>query len=397
MIVVDPGVPAVLAGEAALLFRDRHGVGPDVVARAPGRVNLVGDHTDYNGGPCLPVALPHATYAAVRTRDDGQVRLASTGGDGVFAAPLEETGPGRVSGWAAYAAGVLWALREAGQDVPGCDVQVVSTVPAGGGLSSSAALECAVAVAVTAPAGARAGSAPDRATRDRIVAACVRAEVEVAGAPTGGMDQTVAMHARAGTALLLDFGTGERRHVPCRPVAAGLELLVVDSGVRHALADGAYGERRAACERAAHLLGVPHLAAASSADLDRLDDPVLRRRARHVLSEGDRVRAAATALAGGDWAGLGTVMTASHASLRDDFEVSCPELDAIVSAALDAGALGARMTGGGFGGSAVVLCRAGDEARLAAVVDDALGTLGTGPASYLRLGEGGGAAAVCGP
>jgi galactokinase len=256
-----------------------------------------------------------------------------------------------VSGWASYVAGVLWALREAGHDVPGVDVFIDSTVPLGAGLSSSAALECSVAVAVTDLLGL------DRTPQLRrdLVAACMRAETEVAGAPTGGMDQTVSMLAEVGAALLIDFEDHSTRPVPLALGEAGLALLVTDTRVSHALVDGGYASRRQDCEAAAGLLGVPSLRHAELAAVEALDDERVRRRARHVVTEIERVREAVAAIEAGDWQELGRQFLASHVSMREDFEISCPELDTVVQTAVEAGAVGARMTGGGFGGSAISL------------------------------------------
>ncbi|HEX2893245.1 MAG TPA: galactokinase family protein [Marmoricola sp.] len=325
-----------------------------VIASAPGRVNLIGEHLDYNGGRCLPIALPCRTTVVAAPSTAGQLTI-SSGGVSWAGLPGE-----RAEGWAAYVAGVLWAL-----DLEvALDLSVTSDVPIGAGLSSSAALECATAVAVDALLGLG-------RSRDEIAAACVRAETEYVGAPTGGLDQTTAMFAERDQALLLDFSDGSRSLVRFDPGAVGLSLLVVDTGVTHELSgaqgDGGYAARRTDCERAAEILGVESLAAVSDPEsaLTTLHDARLRRRAAHVFSEQQRVDDVVAALGLGDWAEVGAAMTSSHESLRDDFEVSCPELDAVVSAALDAGALGARMTGGGFGGSAIVLTADPERARSA--------------------------------
>ena len=341
---VDPGDPGQVAGR-----RSRRGLDGAVgVFAAPGRVNLIGEHTDYNAGLCLPIALPHATYAAVRRRDDGVLSVASAQQDDRFEGVLADVSPGSVEGWAAYVAGVAWALREAGHALPGMDIVVDGRVPLGSGLSSSAALICSSALAMCAAAGID----PDRR---ELVAATMRAESEVAGAPTGGLDQTAALLAEAGHALLIDFRDHTTRTVPWRPDDAGLTLLVVDTRASHSHADGGYGSRREECEAAARELGVPSLREATVDDLDRLDDERLRRRARHVVTEVQRVADTVSALGAGDWTRVGALFTASHASMRDDFEISCAELDVVVDTALADGALGARMTGGGFGGSAIAL------------------------------------------
>ncbi len=297
--------------------------------RAPGRVNLIGEHTDYNAGLALPFALDRSTTATITVRDDDGVHITSRQIDEPWEGSLGDLGT--ASGWAAYAAGVLWALRGDGWEVPGLDVEVDSTVPLGAGLSSSAALEVSVAVAVASLLGRDLTTA----LRRHLVDVCVRAETEVAGAPTGGLDQMASLLCRQDHALLIDFSDGSTRDVPLPLADAGLELLVIDTRVHHSHADGGYADRRAESERG---------------------DP---RRLRHVSTENTRVRDAVTALEQGAWEELGRLMTASHVSLRDDYEVSAVELDTAVEAANAAGALGARMTGGGFGGSAIALIKSG--------------------------------------
>ncbi len=322
------------------------------VARAPGRVNLIGEHTDYNAGLCLPIALPQDTVARVSLRADDEIRLTSDQQTDPWTGTLADCAPGGPSGWAAYAVGVLWALGQEGYDVPpGLDVHVSSTVPLGAGLSSSASLEVAVAVAVHALA----GHALDLSERHRLVEVCRRAETEVVGAPTGGLDQSASLLCGTDHALLLDFRDGSASPVPLDLAAADLVVAVIDTRVSHALTDGDYGSRRSECEEAARHLGLATLRECDEAAAEAIEDPVLRRRARHVVSENRRVRDSVTAIRDDDWAALGALLDASHTSLRDDFEVSCAELDLAVTAATGAGALGARMTGGGFGGSVIAL------------------------------------------
>jgi len=389
----DEGVRRVRDLFAATFAGD--GDGPDGVWSAPGRVNLIGEHTDYNGGLALPTALPHRTYVALRRRDDDLVRLGSAQAPGeVWSTRLADVAPGAVTGWGAYVAGVAWALGQAGHPVRGFDAVVDSCVPFGAGLSSSAALESPFAVALDEVFGL--GLAGDDAGRAVLVTACVRAENEIAGAPTGGMDQAASLRCTAGHALLVDSRPGlsaleSGTPVPFDLASAGLTLLVVDTRAEHSHVDGQYAERRATCERAASLLGVETL---RDVDPDRLDetlaalephDPedVLRRRVRHVVTEIARTVEFRDLVAAGRPAEVGPLMVASHVSLRDDYEVSARELDLVVDAALGAGALGARMTGGGFGGSAIALVRADDVDAVAAAVQGAFDAAGLRSPGFL--------------
>jgi len=361
---VPPGDPLEIADALASRLTD-----PVGVFAAPGRVNLIGEHTDYNGGLCLPIALPHATYAAAARRADDRLTVTSVQREDRFESRLDDIAPGAVTGWASYVAGVAWALREAGHDLPGMDLVIDGRVPVGGGLSSSAALVCSAALAMIAAAG-------EDVPPDDLVSPTMRAESEIAGAPTGGMDQTVSLLGTTEHALLIDFRDHTTRQVGWDPEAAGLTLLVIDTRAAHALVDGGYAARRADCEAAAAQLGLETLRAATPADVDRLDDDRLRRRATHVVTEIARVEQVVEALAVGDWAGVGTVFAASHASMRDDFEISCPELDVVVETAVAQGALGARMTGGGFGGSAIALVRSDGADRIVDSVGAAFGERG---------------------
>jgi galactokinase len=335
-------------------FAERFGRQPEGVWAAPARVNLVGEHTDYNDGFVLPLAIDRrVTFVAPRRRDD-LLRLVSLE-KGEQRLRLAEVGPGAVRGWAAYAAGPLWALRQDGTELGGLDLVLTSDVPIGSGLSSSAAVECATLLATRDLYGG-----PDELTR--LAAIAQRGENDVVGVPCGIMDQMAALACRAAHVLLLDCRSLEADQVPFAPADAGLALLVVDTRVSHALADGAYATRRADCEQAAGILGVPALRDADQAGLDaareRLGEPRYRR-ARHVVGENARVLEVAALLRAGRPEAIGDALLASHASLRDDYQVSAPELDAAVEAAVTAGALGARMTGAGFGGCALALVPAG--------------------------------------
>ncbi len=332
-------------------FREAFGREPDGLWAAPGRVNLIGEHVDYAGGLCLPLALPQRTVVAASARDDGRLRLRSLRRDAPpWDGALDEVRPGHPQGWAGYPAGVIWAL---GPPAGGLDLLVGESVPPGAGLASSAALECAVALAVDALWGL--GLAATSAGRARLAAACQRAENEIVGAPTGRMDQLAALCCIAGHVLLLDCRDHTMRQVPLEPAAAGLALLVIDTRAPHRNVDGQYAARRRSVEQAAAALGVPSLRDASREQVEHLTDPLLRQRARHVVTEIARVQHVVALLESGRVRDIGALLSASHTSLRDDYEVSGPELDCAVQAAHAAGALGARMTGGGFGGSALVL------------------------------------------
>jgi galactokinase len=347
-------------------FEKVFGSAPAGVWRAPGRVNLIGEHTDYNDGLVLPIALPRGITVAAAARPDGVLRVAS---GQQSSAPVEfdlaSLAPGSVDDWAAYPAGAAWVLREAGYDIGGADLLFDSDLPSGAGLSSSAALLCATAVALLDLRGIE-------VARDEVARLAQKAENVYVGAPVGLMDQTASMCCTAGHALYFDIRAMSTAQVPFDPAAHGLRLLVVDVKAPHRHVDGEYAARRTSCEQAAAALGVPALRSISPADLDdaleRLDDEVVRRRVRHVVTEIARVEQAVALMRDGRLRDVGPLFTASHASMRDDFEITVPELDVAVEAALATGALGARMTGGGFGGCIIALVEATEaEAVLAAI------------------------------
>jgi galactokinase len=342
---------AALAARAAAGYRVRYGAEPDGVWFAPGRVNLIGEHTDYTGGFVLPFAMGSgiAVAAGRAHRDELTVWSRQQDGDPVTVTVGALT-PGMVNGWAAYPLGIAWALREAGQRPGGIRIAVDADLPMGAGLSSSAALECATGLALCELSDLH-------VPRPELAALASRAENDFAGAPTGIMDQAAALLCEAGRALLLDCRSGATEQVPFDPAAAGLMLLIIDTGVRHAHVDGRYGDRRRSCEQATLQLGVSSLREILDRpeDVDTLGDAQLRRRARHVVSENRRVLDSVDLLRRGALRDVGPLLTQSHASLRDDFEVSWPEADVAVGAAVGAGALGARMMGGGFGGSVLAL------------------------------------------
>jgi galactokinase len=372
---------AELAGYAARDFAAAYGFSPDGVWSAPGRVNLMGEHTDYNSGLCLPMALPHRTFAAASARTDGQLRIRSAQQTHPWEGSLDEVGDGRPPGWPAYAAGVPWAVAQAvGRELPGLDLWIDGHVPPGAGLSSSAAIECAVAAALSDLA--ELGLGETDAGRATLAAACNRAENVVARAPTGGMDQAASLRCTGGHALLLDCRDGSVEQVPLDLAVHRLAWLVIDTRAAHQLVDGQYGERRATCEAAARVLGVSSLREVEASDLDvtldRLPYNATRRRVRHVVTEIERVRETVDLLRAGRVEDVGPVLDTSHVSMRDDYEISCAELDLAVETACAAGALGARMTGGGFGGSAIALVPEDRQAEIGVAVVSAFAEAGFG-------------------
>ncbi|HYH50353.1 MAG TPA: galactokinase [Acidimicrobiia bacterium] len=377
-------------------FVERVGRSPDGVWRAPGRVNLIGEHTDYNDGFVLPVAIDRSVAVAAGRREDGVLRSWSTRDPGdPVTRPVAEAGPGRSTGWTAYVEGMAWALRQQGVEVPGADLVVHADLPAGGGLSSSAALEAAVGLALVDLAG--------ESTIDRVSLALAgqRAENDVVGMPCGIMDQMAVLLARAGHALFLDTRTREAELVPFDPAANGLTLLVIDTRVKHTLVGSPYAERRRACEQAAATLGVAALRDVTLDDVEAARkagafDDVTYRRARHVVTENARVLDVVASLRAGDLTAMGAALAGSHASLRDDYEVSCAELDVAVEAAVAGGAVAARMTGGGFGGSALALAPAGTGERVEQAVNQAYAAAGFGPPAVFAVCIADGAERVAG-
>jgi galactokinase len=368
----DAGGPADVATRARRLadaFQGELGVAPEGVWGAPGRVNLIGEHTDYNEGLALPMGIQQRALVALRRRSDTKLRLVSLQAGGVEL-DLAEVAPGRVKGWAAYVAGSVWAAVQDGAKATGLDLLLDSDVPMGAGLSSSAAVECSTLLAVSELFG------HERSRLD-LARLAQRAEIEVAGVPCGLMDQLTSMSARAGHALSVDFRSLALEPVPLPLERAGLILLVIDTRSPHELSEGQYAERRQSCQNAARALGVASLRDARLEHLSRLEatHPLELRRARHVISENARVTQSLAILRAAQSSGeaarleqLGPILTAGHASLRDDFEVTVPRLDVAAEVAERHGALGARMVGGGFGGSVIALLRDGDLGSIAAAV-----------------------------
>ncbi len=342
-------------------FEDLYGRKPEVIAEAPGRVNLIGEHIDYSEGFVLPFAIADRTYAAIAAREDGLVRIAShQRRERIFSIDIKDVKPGSKGDWEKYVLGVIWSLGI----TQGVDILVDGNVPAGAGLSSSAALECSVAVGLNHLL-ALSISLPDLAR------ATQKAENEYVGMPCGIMDQSVSLMAQAGFALLLDCRDLTTESIPFDVAAAGLELLIIDTQAHHALVDGGYAERRASCESVVAKLKIPSLRHLALADLEAAKDQLTAIefvRARHAVTEIARVMDAVKALQSSDFVTLGQLINQSHISLRDDYSVSCPELDVAVEASLASGALGSRMVGGGFGGSAIALVQQSDIEKVKSTV-----------------------------
>lgn len=365
---------AGLSADFAALF----GYTPLGCFRAPGRVNLIGEHTDYNNGFVLPIAIDRAVHVAIGRRgpagDSEAVSNSATAATGTAAPPqqdssirivsnhrdengrrlegqftAEELVPGRMQGWLSHAAGVVFEIaRTTGTTVSGIDLFIDSTVPVGAGLSSSHALEVAVLIALDEVFELGLGE-KEKALLTQ------RAENDFVGAPTGIVDQAASIMSHAGHALFLDCQDLSHSQIPFDLTAHGLRLMVIDTRVSHSHSESGYGDRRRSCEAAAHALGVTSLREAIPTDNQALLTPEQLKRVGHVITENARVHATVAALEAGDLDGIGELLLASHESLAHDYEVSCPELDLAVATAMDAGALGARMTGGGFGGSAIAM------------------------------------------
>jgi galactokinase len=339
---------------------------PSARWRAPGRVNLIGEHTDYNDGFVLPLAIPQGCTAEVGSAEDGILTVGSAQKDEPVRLDLAGLRPDPGVGWAGYAAGVVYALQQRGVKVPGLRISLDSDVPPGAGLSSSAALTCSVATAVD-------DLLDLGLDKGQLLAVTRTAENDFVGAPTGGMDQLASLNCTAGHALFCDMRSLDTEPVPLDLAGEGLVLLVIDTRAEHRHADGEYGKRRQGCERAAAQLGVPALRDIDDLDasLAGLDDDELRRYVRHVVTENQRVLDTVALLREKRVREIGPLLSASHASLRDDYRVSAAELDVAVEAAQAAGALGARMTGGGFGGAAIALVQDDDADRVTEAVSAA--------------------------
>ena len=363
--------------EAAESFEEVFGYAPNGIWSSPGRVNLIGEHTDYNDGFVLPFAIDRRTVVAVGTRDAAIARVGSSFADELVEIPLAEISPENLTGWSAYPLGIVWSLGQFGADleaVPGLDLFIVSDVPVGAGLSSSHALECAVAFALNDlwQLGL------DRQTLARVSQIT---ENQVVGAPTGIMDQSASLLGEKDCAVFLDCRSLDYRIIPLGLEAADLAVLIIDTGVKHEHANGGYAERRASCELGARLMGVASLRDLTVVDLPRARevlDEVTFRRVRHVITENQRVLDTVAVLESDGPREIGGLLDASHRSMRDDFEISVMELDLAVETATQNGAIGARMTGGGFGGSAIALVNRDDVSRIQVAVDGAFAEHGLG-------------------
>lgn len=360
-----------------MTFQQVYGYEPAVQYSAPGRVNLIGEHTDYNDGYVLPFAIDRRTTASIAPREDRVLRVASAFDDagGPVSLSLDELSPDAMNGWSAYVFGIAWALREQGADLTGktgFDVFIDSDVPVGAGLSSSAAIECGVALAFND----QWELGLDRKTLARVGQ---YSENHAVGAPTGIMDQSASLLGEQDAVVFLDCRTLDTAVVDLALEANGLEVLVIDTRVEHAHATGGYAARRASCEKGAEVLGVEALRDVTVEDLPRaqelLDDETFRR-VRHVVTEDQRVLDTVRTLREQGPRAIGSLLVASHESMRDDFEISVPELDLAVATAIEQGAVGARMTGGGFGGAAIALVDREARGAISAAVTAAFAAAG---------------------
>lgn len=345
-------------------FLETFGEEPDLVAAAPGRVNLIGEHIDYSEGFVLPFAIKDRTMVAARKRDDSTVRVASAQRrNKIVTVDISDVKPGLKGEWERYALGVLWSMGV----TSGVDLMIDGHVPLGAGLSSSAALECSVATAMN--------HLFDMGFNlEELARLTQKAENQYVGVPCGIMDQSVSLMATNGFALLLDCRDLSTRNIPFDVASHGLELLIIDTQAHHALTDGGYAERRASCESVAAKLHVKSMRELTITQLDSSRDLLSETeyiRARHAITEMKRVLDCVKALSSGDFVKVGQLLNQSHLSLRDDYNVSCPELNAAVEASLVAGALGSRMVGGGFGGSAIALIQASKTSETIGVVEKA--------------------------
>jgi galactokinase len=350
-------------------FLETFGAEPDLVAAAPGRVNLIGEHIDYSDGFVLPFAINDRTLVAARKRNDSTVRIASAQRrNKIVTVDINQVKPGLKGEWERYALGVLWALGVK----EGVDLLIDGNVPLGAGLSSSAALECSVATAMN--------HLFDLGFNlEELARLTQKAENQYVGVPCGIMDQSVSLMATQGSALLLDCRDLTTKNIPFDVASSGLELLIIDTQAHHALTDGGYAERRASCESVVAKLGITSLRELSKEQLENSHALLTETefvRARHAVSEMKRVLECVVALRNSDFEKVGHLINQSHASLRDDYTVSCPELDTAVDAALSAGALGSRMVGGGFGGSAIALIQASKSSETIKVIEKAFSSKG---------------------
>jgi galactokinase len=353
-------------------FSKQFGYEPQGIWSAPGRVNLIGEHTDYNEGFVLPFAINRRTYAALSLRTDGIARVASGFTNEVVEIQVREISKDSVSGWSSYPLGVAWALMQAGAEPSGFDLYVESDVPVGAGLSSSAAIECSVAMALNELWGANL----DRSALAKIGQ---RAENEIVGAPTGIMDQTASLFGVVDHVVFLDCRSLVAEAIPLGLQQNSLEIVVMDTKVSHRLVDGGYAARRAACEEGAKHLGASSLRDIQVSDLARAEsilDPLVYKRVRHVVTENARVLETVELLKSSGPQAIGSLLYASHESMRDDFEISIEELDVAVETAMSVGAVGARMTGGGFGGAAIALIESSKVEGLKSAVSEAFATRG---------------------